>query len=130
MGYVLINQYYNSFFVVLLHYFVKIFFYSHSIFSYSVLHEPVMLWLPNNNISILSAHKQLTVQGFIVSRWKSRYPEAIKQMAQWIQEGKIKYDETIIEGFEKMPEAFIGLLTGTNLGKMIVKAWKISNVII
>ena len=80
------------------------------------------LYLPNNNISILSAHKQLTVQGFIVSRWKSRYPEAIKQMAQWIQEGKIKYDETIIEGFEKMPEAFIGLLTGTNLGKMIVKA--------
>merc|ERR1711988_169309 len=66
--------------------------------------------------------RQLTVQGFIVSRWKSRYPEAIKQMAQWIQEGKIKYDETIIEGFEKMPEAFIGLLTGTNLGKMIVKA--------
>ena len=51
-------------------------------------------------------------------------------MAQWIQEGKIKYDETIIEGFEKMPEAFIGLLTGSNLGKMIVKAWKISNVVI
>ena len=72
----------------------------------------------------------MTVQGFIVSRWKSRYPEAIKQMAQWIQEGKIKYDETIIEGFEKMPEAFIGLLTGSNLGKMIVKAWKNSNVII
>ena len=57
-----------------------------------------------------------------MSRWKSRYPEAIKQMAQWIQEGKIKYDETIVEGFEKMPEAFIGLLTGSNLGKMIVKA--------
>ena len=72
----------------------------------------------------------MTVQGFIVSRWKSRYPEAIKQMAQWIQEGKIKYDETIIDGFEKMPEAFIGLLTGSNLGKMIVKAWKNSNVII
>jgi len=74
--------------------------------------------------------RQLTVQGFIVSRWKSRYPEAIKQMAQWIQEGKIKYDETIIDGFEKMPEAFIGLLTGSNLGKMIVKAWKNSNVMI
>ena len=72
-------------------------------------------------------YKQLSVQGFIVSRWKSRYPEAIKQMAQWIQEGKIKYDETIVEGFEKMPEAFIGLLTGSNLGKMIVKAWKINN---
>ena len=43
-------------------------------------------------------------------------------MATWIHEGKIKVDETIVEGFEKMPEAFIGLLTGANIGKMIIKA--------
>ena len=43
-------------------------------------------------------------------------------MAQWISEGKIKVDETIIEGYEKMPEAFIGLFKGSNLGKMVVKA--------
>ena len=43
-------------------------------------------------------------------------------MANWIKEGKIKIDETIIEGYERMPEAFIGLFKGSNLGKMIVKA--------
>ena len=43
-------------------------------------------------------------------------------MAQWISEGKIKVDETIIEGYENMPEAFIGLFKGSNLGKMVVKA--------
>ena len=43
-------------------------------------------------------------------------------MANWIKEGKIKVDETIIEGYERMPEALIGLFKGSNLGKMIVKA--------
>ena len=47
--------------------------------------------------------------------------EGIAQMAQWMREGKIKTEETIVEGFEKMPEAFIGLFTGANLGKMVVK---------
>ena len=43
-------------------------------------------------------------------------------MAQWINEGKIKTEETVVESFEKMPEAFIGLFSGNNMGKMIVKA--------
>ena len=43
-------------------------------------------------------------------------------MAQWVNEGKIKTLETIVDGFEKMPEAFLGLFTGNNVGKMIVKA--------
>ena len=43
-------------------------------------------------------------------------------MAAWIKEGKIKTEETIIEGFDKMPEALIGLFTGSNVGKMLVKA--------
>ena len=43
-------------------------------------------------------------------------------MATWIAEEKIKVDETIVEGFDKMPEAFIGLFTGANIGKMIIKA--------
>merc|ERR1712156_887929 len=65
--------------------------------------------------------KQLRYEGFIVSRWLSRWMEGIAQMAQWMREGKIKTEETIVEGFEKMPEAFIGLFTGANLGKMVVK---------
>ena len=62
------------------------------------------------------------MEGFIVSRWAHRWNEGITQMAQWVNEGKIKTQETIVEGFEKMPEAFLGLFTGNNVGKMIVKA--------
>ena len=59
-----------------------------------------------------------------MTRWGQPevWTKGIKQMATWIHEGKIKVDETIVEGFEKMPEAFIGLLTGANIGKMIIKA--------
>jgi len=39
-----------------------------------------------------------------------------------VQEGKIQVKETVVEGFEKTPEAFIGMLTGKNMGKMVVKA--------
>ena len=62
------------------------------------------------------------MEGFIVSRWANRWNEGITQMAQWVNEGKLKTQETIVEGFEKMPEAFLGLFTGNNVGKMIVKA--------
>ena len=62
------------------------------------------------------------MEGFIVSRWANRWNEGITQMAQWVNEGKIKSQETIVEGFENMPEAFLGLFTGNNVGKMIVKA--------
>jgi NADPH-dependent curcumin reductase CurA len=62
------------------------------------------------------------MEGFIVSRWANHWNEGITQMAQWVNEGKIKTQETIVEGFEKMPEAFLGLFTGNNVGKMIVKA--------
>ena len=62
------------------------------------------------------------MEGFIVSRWANRWNEGITQMAQWVNEGKIKTQETIVESFEKMPEAFLGLFTGNNVGKMIVKA--------
>uniref|UniRef100_A0A336LLS4 Prostaglandin reductase 1 n=1 Tax=Culicoides sonorensis TaxID=179676 RepID=A0A336LLS4_CULSO len=65
--------------------------------------------------------KQLKMEGFIVSRWLDRWMEGIMQMADWIKEGKIKYHETITEGFEKMPEAFIGMLNGSNTGKAVIK---------
>ncbi len=42
-------------------------------------------------------------------------------MAKWILEGKIKVKETIVEGWEKLPEAFMGLFKGSNIGKMLVK---------
>ncbi len=66
--------------------------------------------------------KQLKVEGFIVSRFLARWAEGIGQMATWLREGKLKYREDIVEGFENTSKAFIGLLQGDNTGKMLVKA--------
>ena len=57
-------------------------------------------------------------------RWHNsgRWEEGLTQMAAWLEEGKITSRETVLEGFENLPAAFIGLLSGDNLGKMIVRA--------
>lgn len=65
--------------------------------------------------------KQLKMEGFLVGRWKSRWMEGLSQMTKWIQEGKIKVKETYTEGFEQMPQAFIDMLNGVNVGKAIIK---------
>ena len=65
--------------------------------------------------------KQVKVEGFIVVRWQNRWAEGIAQMAQWIKEGKIRYHEDVVNGFENTPRAFIEMLRGKNLGKMLVK---------
>ena len=61
------------------------------------------------------------MKGFIVTDYAARFGEAIQQLARWIAEGKVTYPETISEGFENIPEAFVGLFRGENLGKQIVK---------
>jgi hypothetical protein len=66
--------------------------------------------------------RQLKVEGFIVTRFQEHWPRGITQMAQWIKEGRIKYREDIVEGFEKTPRTFIDMLEGKNTGKMLVKA--------
>ncbi|KAJ8302315.1 hypothetical protein KUTeg_021302, partial [Tegillarca granosa] len=65
--------------------------------------------------------KQLKVEGFIVLRWLPRWSEGQAEMSKWIKEGKIKYRETVTEGIENMPDAFIGLFEGSNTGKAIIK---------
>ena len=65
--------------------------------------------------------KQAKAQGFLFAQFAPRMKEGLTQMAAWIQEGKIKYREQIVEGFENTPRAFIGLLSGENTGKMLVK---------
>ena len=65
--------------------------------------------------------KQLSMQGFVVYRWADRWMEGIQQNLQWIKEGKIKYRETIWEGFENLPQAFIDVLRGKNFGKAVLK---------
>lgn len=65
--------------------------------------------------------KTALMQGFLVRDHVKDFGQSIKQLAAWIKEGKIKYDETILEGFDKLPDAFIGLFEGKNIGKMLVK---------
>jgi NADPH-dependent curcumin reductase CurA len=56
-----------------------------------------------------------------VSDYASRSEQATKELVQWVSEGKIKYRETIANGIEDAPRAFIGLLKGENIGKQLVK---------
>jgi NADPH-dependent curcumin reductase CurA len=66
--------------------------------------------------------RSILMQGFIVSNFQSQFPEAIAELSEWLRDGKIHPSETIVEGFESLPKAFIGLFSGKNTGKMIVKA--------
>jgi len=71
----------------------------------------------------LCIFKELMVEGFLVGRWAGpRWVEGIKAMAGWVAGGQIKVKETTVEGFAKMPQALMGLFTGENTGKMLVKA--------
>ena len=65
--------------------------------------------------------KSALMQGFIVSDFSDKFTEASQQLGQWLKEGKLMHEETVIEGFDSIPQAFIGLFSGKNTGKMIVK---------
>ena len=65
--------------------------------------------------------KQVKVEGFLIFRFADRYLEGMRQMTQWLKEGKLKYREDIAQGIESAPRAFIGMLQGKNLGKQLVK---------
>ena len=61
-------------------------------------------------------------QGFIVTDFAGKYGRpAMRQMGEWVKSGKLKYSEDVVEGIDKAPRAFIGLLRGENFGKMLVK---------
>ena len=70
---------------------------------------------------ILAIMKRLTLRGFIVTDHLHRRQEFLRDMSRWIAEGKIAWKETIVEGIENAPRAFLGLFSGENLGKMLVK---------
>ncbi|WP_027067080.1 NADP-dependent oxidoreductase [Maribacter sp. Hel_I_7] len=61
------------------------------------------------------------MQGFIVSNYAEKFPVAMKQLSTWLGEGKLTYKETIVEGFDNTPQAFLDMMNGKNKGKMIVK---------
>lgn len=65
--------------------------------------------------------QRLTMRGFLVFDFEEKHTEALKQMAVWVNEGRIKYREDIWEGLENAPEAFIDMMQGGNVGKRVVK---------
>jgi NADPH-dependent curcumin reductase CurA len=65
--------------------------------------------------------KRLTIRGFIVTDFAARFPDFIRDVPQWIKEGRIKYREDIADGLENAPATFIGLLKGKNFGKQLVR---------
>lgn len=65
--------------------------------------------------------KQARAEGFLVFQFANRYPEGLKQMAEWLKQGKLKYREDIAHGIENAPSAFIAMLKGQNTGKQLVK---------
>lgn len=64
---------------------------------------------------------QALMQGFLVAQFENQAEEISQQLAAWVEEGKIKSEVTIAEGFDKLPEAFRNLFTGNNFGKQTVK---------
>ncbi len=70
---------------------------------------------------IMAVGKQLRLEGFIVSSHADMQPAFVADMSAWIAAGKVKWRETVEEGVENAPAAFLKLFSGENLGKMLVK---------
>ncbi|XP_003388652.1 PREDICTED: prostaglandin reductase 1-like [Amphimedon queenslandica] len=80
--------------------------------------EPLSQTCPINHLIL---RKQLNVRGFIILDWVDDWDKAFSNMIFWIQDGDLKYRETVFTGFDKMFDAFMSLFEGTNIGKIIVK---------
>ena len=65
--------------------------------------------------------KRLTFRGFIVSDFAALHGDFLRDMSQWVREGKVKYKEFVTEGLDSAPEALIGLLKGASFGKQLVR---------
>jgi NADPH-dependent curcumin reductase CurA len=76
--------------------------------------------LPMQNPALILVNR-LLIQGFIVSEHMDVWPEALKELGTLVATGKLKPRETIAQGIDSAPEAFLGLLKGKNFGKQLVK---------
>jgi NADPH-dependent curcumin reductase CurA len=69
----------------------------------------------------LAIGKQLTLRGYLVGAHLHLRDEFLRDVRAWLASGQVRFPETVIDGIEHMPEAFIGMLGGQNLGKMLVR---------
>ncbi len=65
--------------------------------------------------------KRLSIQGFIIMDYAARMPEAMKELGSWIANGSLRSRETIVEGFEKLPDSLNMLFSGENIGKLVLQ---------
>ncbi|MGN9775669.1 NADP-dependent oxidoreductase [Micromonospora sp. H33] len=72
------------------------------------------------NLALLIG-KRLTLRGFLVGDHGHLREQFVREVAGWLRDGKLAYDETVVDGIENAPAAFLGLLRGENLGKMLVR---------
>ncbi len=77
--------------------------------------------LPGPRNLFMVVTKRLRMQGFIVSDHSDRYPAFVNEVGPLVADGTIRYRETVVEGIERAPDAFIGMLEGANVGKMLVR---------
>ncbi len=70
---------------------------------------------------LMAIPRRLTLRGFIVSDHQGLRDVFVQEMAQWIHEGRVTWKETEVEGIDQAVDAFLGLFTGENTGKMLVK---------
>jgi len=77
--------------------------------------------LPGPRNLFMVVTKRLRMQGFIVSDHADRFPAFLAEVAPAVADGTIRHRETVVDGIEQAPEAFIGMLEGANLGKMLVR---------
>jgi len=87
--------------------------------QYNETEASVPKWAPSLMRTVLT--KRLTIRGFIVSDFAARHAEFLRDMSQWVREGKVKYREFVTEGLDSAPGAFIGMLKGANFGKQLVR---------
>lgn len=70
---------------------------------------------------MLAIGKQLTLRGFLVGGQRQHRDEFFGKMSAWLADGSVRYDETVVDGLESAPQAFMDLLEGANTGKMLVR---------
>lgn len=65
--------------------------------------------------------KQLKMEGFLLQQFQNKWSDGLSELKKWTDEGKLKYRETVMNGFENMPQALIAMLQGQIIGKTVVK---------
>ena len=68
--------------------------------------------------------KQARVEGFLVFQFQDQYATALAQLAQWVADDRLKYRETVTDGIENAPAAFLDMLQGGNIGKQLVRVYQ------